>query len=424
MNFDKFKKIDMPDIKVNPDLDYVKKLNNLAKEPKHSNALRIVGTIAAAVVIVLAVSLWALIGRGVRGTGNPTIEPPATEGVGEREQLSFFVESTKEYELTSKLIYDFKKAVLIPFKFTQIPLFNEDEPITAEKIKKYFYLVGGSDEINAMAKKLFNFEGDLYSTVIDTTDLDANAPTPDYIIQSIAEHTLSSGHRIISIVYTMDGYQYTLDYIAKNGIDVDAKDGIDVDRFYMHTKNGPIELGEITVENKFHSIAAKYAFDIMYDFELGTLPEYIPVKYYISQYYQQDSGKSLSMHGGTNDWRVYGYPVDEYYKYMNELFGGYTELTKITPISEVTGPKYYDLELVKAKDGTLLVPIEAEGYDELFCHFVSSTEGEYNGQKTVTVEFEVVTEPYYNYSSSLRQITYTTTDGVTPDKFIECKTIN
>lgn len=88
MNFDKFKKIDMPDVQVNPDLDYAKKLNDLPKTAQKGRALATLGTIAAAVVIVLAVSLWALIGRGIRGTADdPILQVPADESVEITEQM-------------------------------------------------------------------------------------------------------------------------------------------------------------------------------------------------------------------------------------------------------------------------------------------------------------------------------------------------
>ena len=87
MNFDKFKDIDMPDVQVNPDFEYVNKLNKLPKEPQKSKVLSIIGTIAAAVVIVAAVSVWALIGRGIRGTDKPTVSPPANYNNEKKEVI-------------------------------------------------------------------------------------------------------------------------------------------------------------------------------------------------------------------------------------------------------------------------------------------------------------------------------------------------
>ena len=76
MNFEKFKDIDMPDIKVNPDFKYLEKLNELPKQKRIGKVLSVMGTVAAAVLIVLAVGLWAIIGRGVQ-MGMPSATTPS-----------------------------------------------------------------------------------------------------------------------------------------------------------------------------------------------------------------------------------------------------------------------------------------------------------------------------------------------------------
>ncbi len=172
------------------------------------------------------------------------------------------------------------------------------------------------------------------------------------------------------------------------------------------------------IEDAFQTIAKKYLFDTMRDFERGTLPG-LDMKDYISLY-RKSLGKELLSHEAPNGWIVYGYPVEEYYTYMNELFGGYQPIEKITPISEVTGPKYYDIEAIKLDDGSLFVPIELSGGLDFVHNLVNATEGVYNGQKTVTIEYEC---DYGNARIQKHSVTYTTDDGINPKHFIEHKTI-
>ena len=57
MSFDKFKNIGMPDIDVSVDSDYVKKLDSLPEKKRKKQILPIIGTVAAAVLVVVGVSL-------------------------------------------------------------------------------------------------------------------------------------------------------------------------------------------------------------------------------------------------------------------------------------------------------------------------------------------------------------------------------
>ncbi len=408
MNFDKFKSVLPKHTKITTDdANYIEHLNSL-KEPRPNETLKIISTIAAAVVIVLAVGLWALIGRGIRGTGthDPIISPPAAEGVGAREQLSFFIESTKEYELTGKVLYDFENAVFERYKFAYIPIFTETEPLTELKIAEYHYILNSSAEINEFAKDLFEFEGKFGDITEDIPAL--IGVDVEYKIQSIAEHTLSSGHRIISIVYTMDGYQYTLDYIAKNEIDVDW--------FYMHTKNGPEEQAEPTVESEFQSIAKKYCFEQLYDFERGTLPSYTESKIYIARFAQ------IQVYENKDGKQIYGYPIETYKTLMTDIFSDYDIPDEITPIDELTGPKYWMYGPIRANDGTLFAALDNESGMDYYFDFNSYVEGEYNGQKTITVTY-TATDTWAPNNTSIHSVTYTTADGVHPDKIIEKKTL-
>ncbi len=399
MNFDKFKNVLPQKIQLkSDDAEYLKHLDGL-KEPKHSNALRIVGTIAAAVVIVLAVSLWALIGRGVRGAGEPIVSPPATEGA------QIIPESFKEYELTGELLYKIENAVLKPYNFTYIPLFNDKDPLSELKISEYYYILKPTAEINEFAKDLFNFEGKLHYDPKDQLALIVYEPK--YKIQSIGECTLTNGQKMITISYLVESYDYTLAYVESADFAVDW--------FYLHQKNAAISIGEVTVEGEFQSIAKEYCLEQMYDFERGTIPSYTDSKIYIARF------ANTTLYENKNGRQIYGYPLEFYKEKMIEIFGGYEIPEEITPIDELTGPKYWMFGPIRANDGTLIVALDNESGMEYYFDFDSCSEGEYNGQKTVTVNY-TATDPY---SKTTRKFaaTYTTTDGVNPDKFIECKRI-
>ena len=76
MKLDRFKELKPTEHQFDvTDSEYVKKLNTLSKRKNKTQVLSIVGTIAAAVAIVLVVGIWAIIGRGVRGNNVPATSP-------------------------------------------------------------------------------------------------------------------------------------------------------------------------------------------------------------------------------------------------------------------------------------------------------------------------------------------------------------
>ncbi len=394
MNFDKFKSVLPQKAQIDSgDTEYLQHLNSL-KEPKQSNIWAMIGTIAAAVAIVAVVALWALIGRGLRGS-EPIPAPPATEGV----QID--PDSFKEYELTGELLYKIENAVLKPYNFTYIPLFNDKDPLSELKILEYYHILKPTAEINDFAKDLFNFEGKLHFDPEEQLALIIYEPK--YKIQSIGECMLTNGQKMITVSYFMEGYDYTLAYIESTDFAVDL--------FFMHQKNGALAEGEVTVESEFQSIAKEYCFEQMYDFERGTIPDYTESKIYIARFAQ------TTLYENKNNKQIYAYPLEFYKSKMTEIFGGYEIPDEITPIDELTGPKYWMFGPIRANDGTLIVALDNESGMSYYFDFNSYAEGEYNGQKTITVAY-TATDPY-SKSTKKYAITYTTTDGVHPDKIIE-----
>ena len=124
MKFDKFKSIDMPDIKVEPDFEYMNKVNKLPGERQKSTFFSALGTIAAAVLIVAAVTLWAIIGRGFRGA--------------EKSTVTIIPSSQTEFEVTDELKSEFKK-ISRQNGFGFLPVFNEELAPSVLHTARYMY---------------------------------------------------------------------------------------------------------------------------------------------------------------------------------------------------------------------------------------------------------------------------------------------
>ncbi len=111
MNFDKFKQIDMPDVDVQPDPTYIKKLNSLPQ--KRKSVAPVISTVCAAVVALVVFGLWVLVGNGIRAD---RVDKYLAEGA-----LSA---TAQELDLGD---------VITPFQFgleyySVLPLFNAENP--------------------------------------------------------------------------------------------------------------------------------------------------------------------------------------------------------------------------------------------------------------------------------------------------------
>lgn len=106
MNFDKFKSV-RPSVKStknvldkisDKDEKYIEKLAKIQyKKSNRRKIIQIVSTTAAAVMLVTAFSLWALLGRGIRGTYNP---PAGSPGANSDSAMSAYkITVTSEGEL-------------------------------------------------------------------------------------------------------------------------------------------------------------------------------------------------------------------------------------------------------------------------------------------------------------------------------------
>ena len=107
MIFDKFKNIDMPDIDVEADIEYVEKLELIAKQKHKKPIFSVIGTVAASLVVVVCVAVWAIIGRGIR------MEKPTSTPADDSKAFDFSayaamgadVASEKEIEILKRLFY-------------------------------------------------------------------------------------------------------------------------------------------------------------------------------------------------------------------------------------------------------------------------------------------------------------------------------
>lgn len=122
MSFDKFKKL-MPKPVAQPEGtdDYFKELANLEENKPESRVVPIISTIAAAVAIVVLVSLWAIIGSGIRK--NAAIVPAEK------------YEDTELYkqELTPALDFEIWKFIS-ENKLEYLPVFDAETPPVLEHL--------------------------------------------------------------------------------------------------------------------------------------------------------------------------------------------------------------------------------------------------------------------------------------------------
>lgn len=221
MNFDKFKDIDMPDIKVEPDFEYTAKLNKLPKSRNTGKVFTTLGTVAAAVAIVAAVTLWAIIGRGIRGAQKATV--------------SIIPSSQTEIEITDTLKKEFK-SISKQYGFQFLPVFEEQLAPSVLHTARYMYYLDIMlliDEVDT--EDLYGFENSFVSGATinefakNTFRCDVNArPELDYcvyteydmrdlILQSLVSYDTESGEQyFIAKLTDKKGVTYDIAYVGNS----------------------------------------------------------------------------------------------------------------------------------------------------------------------------------------------------------------
>lgn len=153
MNFEKFKKIKPKNITPPVDSDsYSEKLLSLKSRPSNSRLLPILSTCAAAVIIITVVTVWALIGHGLR-TGDVTI-PPAS---GNQNEQSAPV--LKKDESITDLHREQFFEMFAEYKINAMPSFDEgSQPLTNDMLWYIFQLNTDKTENGQLSSEIFENE--------------------------------------------------------------------------------------------------------------------------------------------------------------------------------------------------------------------------------------------------------------------------
>lgn len=219
MNFDKFKKVLPKNAQIDSkDTEYLQHLNGL-KEPKQSNIWAMVGTVAAAVAIVSVVALWALIGRGIRGTQVP------------HEQLLYpagevSVELTDDMQQKFDMMYHNSRLFALP-------IFKEGESISQKAFSDYVYYIetdAKSDwiitasELNDLYFDTFGQKSEFTSGINYDEPYTVNVSLVGQKLLSFTRSFLPEETQKITLTYgEPDVSVTTLTYIAKVGSDFEPE---------------------------------------------------------------------------------------------------------------------------------------------------------------------------------------------------------
>lgn len=200
MSFDKFKKL-LPKPIAQPEGtdEYFKALANLQESKPKSKILPIVTTAAAAVLIVALVSLWALIGRGVR-QGAITVPADKYENV-----------EMHEIEMTEELSIKIRE--LCEEKHLYVPDFDKDNPLDKDIIIQLceFHEEELRKDLVLSKEELYDFAYNLFRYKIRFKDIkyDEFQPSPIYcgagwypISYSVSDEFLD-GTSVVQVVFEL-----------------------------------------------------------------------------------------------------------------------------------------------------------------------------------------------------------------------------
>ncbi len=142
MNFDKFKNLKPKRIEApKDDFGYSNELLELKSRPTAKKIIPILSTVAAAVVIVTVVTLWALVGRGIRiGIHTPAPAPSDKPS----DTVSALMKDASITTLQREQFFD----MFVKYQINAMPEFSE----------------GQMPDINDMAQYILHLNPDLLST--------------------------------------------------------------------------------------------------------------------------------------------------------------------------------------------------------------------------------------------------------------------
>ncbi len=201
MSFDKFKKL-LPKPVAQPENtdEYFKELANLQESKPKSKVLPIVSGIAAAVAIVAVVSLWAIIGAGVRN-GGVTVPADKYENV-----------EMHEIEMTEKLSVKIRQFCLDHHLF--VPDFDKDNPLDKDIIIQLceFHEEDLRRDLILSKEELYDFAYNLFRYKIKFKDIKYEEFQPSPMIDAAAwipisynvSDKFSDGTSVVQVVFELD----------------------------------------------------------------------------------------------------------------------------------------------------------------------------------------------------------------------------
>ena len=159
MSFDKFKKLLPKNVPQPEDSDdYFKMLANLQEDKPKSKVIPIITTVAAAVAIVAVVSLWAIIGRGIR---NESVIPATSVD-------PYSVELTQT-AITDEMKNKISSVFINEYFATFLPEFDKNNPLTNDKLSEFcsWMLTGSGDDSIITKKELKSYVYDIFNINVD-----------------------------------------------------------------------------------------------------------------------------------------------------------------------------------------------------------------------------------------------------------------
>ena len=391
MSLDKFKSIKTK-IEIQTDAEYSKSLTELPEKRIKKPILATLSTVAAVMLIAVAVGMWALIGRGVRNNGN--LKVPASEA------QTYAI--TDEIKLQLENLYRNYSIVLLDD-------FDEKHPLTVEQVLKYcdesdapiydFDLT--REEFSQFAKDTFNYDMEIPEDLVFELDQVHNT---NYIVPEPVSFTVKDG--VATATYQNPTVSVTVRYRYKDS------DPFTFDYFLSVNTEIP-EAKPDSSKKTMEDIAKQYHFECIHPFEEGELPYY--VRYHISTLIDKSKIQQYWNKGGGT---FLGIPYDDYKEAVTRLYGkDDMEGKEILEFSQMKSYEKY-ADLIR-KDGELYVNLEIGG-GMLDCEYEILDTQYKDGKVTVTFKAIEIGVDYGNSQPDTTILTYTSDDGLTPKQFISC----
>lgn len=164
MNFDKFKKLKPRSIAAPSESEsYSKELASLKSRPKGTKTVSIISSVAAAILIVAVVAVWAIIGRGIRQNDPVIDEGPAGKPSQSEKEL------VRDESLTATQREQFFD-IFADYKINAMPAFKEGVAPDITDMGWYIFHLNQSDinsgqfpadVFESEVTRLFGFDYDL-----------------------------------------------------------------------------------------------------------------------------------------------------------------------------------------------------------------------------------------------------------------------